>query len=225
MEYFANICITFMVILIAFFCVYLFFKIKKAIETKMLLNQNIRTEELPYKLLKINFLKQRIMRRVYLPYTREPDSRIYCIDLIVINHGGVLLISVKNYKGTIENPFRGDWRQFFNNNIIQFCNPLEESSIYSRALGNLLKKEKMVNIPIRSAVCYIDSKTRFKNRIEQLLAADKLIPYINDMAKNRFLSGKEINNTIHIIQNIRKSIKNNKIIIPKDKQNNIRGKK
>ncbi|MHB1154680.1 MAG: nuclease-related domain-containing protein [Eubacteriales bacterium] len=225
MEYFAKICISFMVIIIAFFCVYLFFKIKKAIETKMLLNQTIRTEELPYKLLKINFSKQRIMRRVYLPYTREPDSRIYCIDLIVINHGGVLLISVKDYKGTIENPFRGDWRQFYNSNIIQFRNPFEESSIYSRALGNLLKKEKMLNIPIRSAVCYINSKTRFKNRIEQLLAADRLISYINDMAKNRFLSRKEIKNTIHIIQNIRKTIKNNKTIIPQYKQNNIRGKK
>lgn len=225
MEYFAKICIIFMVILIAFFCVFLFFKFKKAIQTIMLLNQNIRTEELPYKLLKINFLKQRIMRHVYLPYTCEPNSRIYCVDLIVINHGGVLLISIKDYKGTIENPFRGDWRQFFNNNITQFHNPFEESSIYSRALGNLLKKDKMVNIPIRSAVCYIDNKTRFKNRIEQLFAADKLIPYINDMAKNRFLSGKEINNTIHIIQNIRRTIKNNKIIIPKDKQNNIRGKK
>lgn len=225
MEYFAKICISFMFIIIAFFCVYLFYKIKKAIETKMLLNQNIRTEELPYKLLKINFSKQRIMRRVYLPYTSEPDSRIYCIDLIVINHGGVLLISIKDYHGTIENPFRGDWRQFYNNNIIQFHNPFEESSIYSRALGNLLKKEKMLNIPIRSAVCYIDSKTRFKNRIEQLLAADRLIAYINDMAKNRFLSGKEIKNTIHIIQNMRKTIKNNKTIVTQYKQSNPRGKK
>lgn len=223
MEFFAKICIAFMIILIAFFCLYLFFKTKKVIETKMLLNQNIRTEELPYKLLKINYLKQRIMRHVYLPYTHEPNSRIYCIDLIVINHGGVLLISVKDYKGTIENPFRGDWRQFFNNNITQFRNPFEETGIYSRALGNLLKKEKMMNIPIRSAVCYLENKTRFKNRIEQLIASDKLIPYINDMGKNRFLSSKEIKNTIHIIHNYRKLIKNNKIINPNTQ--NIAGRK
>lgn len=225
MEYFAKICIAFMVILIAFFGIYLFFKIKKTIETKMLLNQIVRTNELPYKLLRINFLKQRIMRNVYLPYTLEPNSRFYCIDLIVINHGGVLLISVKDYKGTIENPFRGDWRQFFNNNITQFRNPFEETGIYSRALSNLLKKEKMMNIPIRSAVCYIDNKTRFKNRIEQLLVSDKLIPYINDMGKNRFLSGKEIKNTIHIIHNNRKLIRNKKIINTSNTQHIIGGKR
>lgn len=225
MEYFAKFCIALMVIIIVVFCVYLFFKIKKAVKTKILLNQNIRTEDLPYKLLKINFLKHRIMRRVYLPYTVGPDSRIYCIDLLVINHGGILLISLRNLKGTIENPFRGDWRQFFNSNITQFRNPLEESSIYARALGNLLKKNKVVNIPIRSAVCYIDGKTNFKNRIEQIIAADKLIPYIKDMAKNRFLSGMEINNTINIIQSNRKSVKNNKITNLQDTQNIVRGKK
>lgn len=220
MEYFAKICIASMVILIALFCVYLFFKIKKTIETKTLLNQKIRTEDLPYKLLKIIFSKRRIMRRIYLPYTSEPDSRLFCVDLLVINHGGILLITVKNLKGSIENPFRGDWRQFYKNNITQFRNPFEESGVYARALGNFFKQENMANIPIRSAVCYLDGKTRFKNRIEQLLVADKLVPYIKDMGKNRFLSGMEINNVAYAIRINRRSVKNNNVkpkIIQQDK--------
>lgn len=220
MEYFAKICIACMVILIAFFCVYLFLKIKKKTETKTLLNQKNRTEDLPYKLLKINFKKRRIMRHIYLPYTSEPDSRLFYVDLLVINHGGILLITVKHFRGSIENPFRGDWRQFYNNNITQFCNPFEESGVYARALGNIFKQDNMANIPIRSAICYLDGKTRFKNRIEQLLVADKLVPYIKDMGKNRFLSGMEINNVAYAIRINRRSQKNNNVkpkIIQQDK--------
>lgn len=207
MEYFAKICITVMIILTVVFCVFIFIKIKKAIETRILLHQENHIEILPYKLLKINFSNKTIMRRVFLPFTQEPDSKLFCVDLIIVNNGGILLISIKDFKGSIENPFKGDWRQFYNNNIIQFCNPLEENSIHSRAINKLFKNEKMNNIPIRSAVCYLDGKTRFKNKIEQILTADKLVPYIKDMSKNRFLSKKEINNSIHIIQKNRKHVK------------------
>lgn len=219
MEYFVKICIAFMIILTAFFCLLLFFGIKKAIKTKSLLNQGNRNDHLPFKLLRINFNKRRIMRRVYLPYTEEPDSPLYCVDLLVINHGGILLLSVKNLKGTIENPFRGDWRQFYNSTITQFRNPLEENSIYARALTNLLKNEKVINVPIKSAICYIDAKTKFKNKIEQLIPADKLIPYVKDMAKNRFLSGIEINNTTNLIQKKRKNMNNSGINPPQIKHN------
>ncbi len=211
MEYFVKICIAFMIILTVFFCLFLFFVIEKALKTRLLLHQENRTDHLPLKLLRINFQKRRIMRRVYLPYTEEPDSPLYCVDILVINHGGILLLSVKNLQGTIENPFRGDWRQFYNSTITQFRNPLEESSINARALTNLLKNQKVMNVPIKSAICYIDIKTKFKNKIEQLIPADKLIPYVKDMAKNRFLSGIEINKTTNLIQKKRKNFNKNRI--------------
>ncbi|MDD4773625.1 MAG: nuclease-related domain-containing protein [Eubacteriales bacterium] len=225
MEYFAKFCIAVMIILTAIFCVYLFVKIKNKIQTEILLRQKNRTVDLPYNLLKTNLAKRSIMRRVYLPFTEEPDSNIYYIDLITVNRGGVLLITVKNLKGTIENPFKGDWRQFYNDNITQFRNPLENGSYHARSLAALMKKYKLVNIPIKYAVCYIDNKTRFKNRIEQIIAVDKLIPYIKDMSKNRFLSNKEIFRTISVIQNMRKSIRTNKNFIAKKSRTDTRGRK
>lgn len=225
MGYFAKFCIAVMIILTALCCLYLFVKIKTKIQTEMLLRQKRRTEDLPYNLLKINVAKRSIMRRVYLPFTHEPDSKLYYIDLITVNRGGVLLITVRNFKGTIENPFKGDWRQFYNNSITQFNNPLEEGSYHARAIAALLKKDNLINVPIRYAVCYIDNKTRFKNRIEQIITADKLIPYIKDMSKNRFLTHREINKTIVNIQNIRKSVRAKRNLTVKQSRMNVIGKK
>lgn len=207
MENIAKICIALTVTIIVLFCVYLFIFIKKKIETQALLNEKKRTEILPYKLLRINFSKRMIMHRVCLPYTALPDSNCYNIDLLIVCNGGILMITVKDLKGTVENPFRGDWRQFYNNQITQFKNPFEESNNYARALCNLLKRDKMINIPIRSVVCYLDKKTRFKNRMEQLLVADKLVPYIKDMSKNRFLSRMEMENVLFCIRQSRRNVK------------------
>lgn len=200
MDTIAKICIAAAVIICALIVICAAFKIKKAVESTLVLRNGKRDESIVWRLLKINYPALRIMRRVILPYNLSRDSKLFKIDAININHGGVLLITVKNFHGMIEDPFHGDWRQFYGQAITRLHNPLEQNLQYSNALKAQFRSMELINIPVQSLVVYLDPKTRFKNRIEQLLLVDRLTTYIHDMDKNRFLSKQEINKVIIAIR-------------------------
>lgn len=195
MDTIAKISIAAAVAVAAVLLVMLFFKLKKLAESYILLNQPERSEKTVLKLLTINYGGERLLKNAVFPFNLSPDSKLFRADAIVVNRGGVLIISIRNMHGTIENPFHGDWRQFYMQAIKQMRNPLELNGAYAQSLIMLLRQSEIENVPVESLVVYLDPKTKFKNRIAQIIQIDRLTTYIHDMNNNRFLSGKEIRKT------------------------------
>ncbi len=153
-------------------------------------------------LLRANFLPQMVFCH---PRFAVPGANGATIDVdhILVSRGGILLISVCPYSGTIENPFHGDWRQFYGSNIVQFRNPLERNTRNAAVISALLKQEKLHNIPISGIAVFPDNKTQFKNRIEQVMTVNRLVVYGKDMNKSRFLSIGEIHRTLAALRKYR----------------------
>jgi len=194
MDWLIKICIAAAVIIAAILIIFIAFAIKKEVESILLLRNTKRNVSMVHRLLYANYGSSRVMRNMIFPYNFSPNSRLFKVDAININHGGVLLITIKNYHGMIENPFHGDWRQFFAKKIDRLPNPLEINAKYAGSINMQLKSMNISNVPVRSLVVYLDPKTRFKNRIEQIVLIDRLRAYIHDMNKNRFLSSLEMRN-------------------------------
>ncbi len=207
MDIFVKFCIGTAVILTAVFLVYIILKLKAYIETQLLLSSKEKSGDLIYKLLAANFSKSHIMKQPIFPFSDDPASKLFRVDYLIVNRGGILLITIRDLHGTIENPFRGDWRQFYNSNITQMKNPLDINAMLSNSVNNIFKREHVDNIPVKTILTYYDSNTKFKNKIEQIVCVSKLISYVKDMDKNHFLTISEILKTIKILSQNRRSIK------------------
>ena len=209
MDVFLKFCIGAAIVLAGIFLVCFIFFIKAVVETKILLNSGVKSNNLVYKLMCANFRKSHIMRTSHFPFTSEAQSKLFRADVIAVNRGGILLITVRDLRGTVENPFRGDWRQFLGTKIMQMPNPLETNGLHTRSLDNILKREGVKNVPVKSVVVYFDEKTKFKNRVEQIMCITKLVSYAKDMNKDRFLTGHEIRNTVSVLRRCRRRVKPN----------------
>jgi len=192
------------VIAAACLVLFLFFRIRAWAETRALLNARPRKSSLPLRLLLANFPSANVMNRVILPVTDAPGSPCFSADLLMIHRGGVLMITVRDLRGNVDNPYRGDWRQFAGQKVLQMKNPVETGAVCCRAMNNLLQREQVSNIPIRHLLVYLDPRTRFKIRMEQVLPADKLVPAVKDMRREKFLSAREIRRVRAILQKKRR---------------------
>ena len=124
MDLFAKFSIALAVVCAAVLLVWLFFIIKRMIISNMLLNQPDRSEKTVLKLLTVNYKSDKLLKNVVFPFNLSPDSKLFRTDAILVNRGGVLIVTIRNMHGTVENPFHGDWRQFHANAIKQLRNPL-----------------------------------------------------------------------------------------------------
>lgn len=191
MDFFAKFSIALAVICAAVLLVWLFFIIKRMITSNMLLNLPDRSEKTVLKLLTVNYKSDKLLKNVVFPFNLSPDSKLFRTDAILVNRGGILIVTIRNMHGTVENPFHGDWRQFYNNSIMQLRNPLELNAAYTKALNAHLRHRDIENVPINSIVVYIDNKTKFKTKISQIVSIDRMLMYIHDMNNNHFLSMAE----------------------------------
>lgn len=202
METISKICVAISVIVISLILLRTAFWIRSRVLSCRILGSmrmDIGCKRQIGELLHANFLSFCIFSRPRFPVPGNSDAAIE-IDHIVVNRGGILLISVCPFSGTVENPFHGDWRQFYRQEIVQFRNPLDRNGANARVLNALLKREKLYNIPISGIAVFPDHRTRFKNRIEQVMTVNRLIPYIKDMNKSRFLSEGEIRRTVRALR-------------------------
>ena len=195
METLTNICIALAVIVLIGVLAYIVFRIRAAVSVSRILKEaraSRNFDSVVLRILKICFPGQHILHRVRIPLKQDPGARVCDIECMMISRGGVILIRSLPYAGTIENPFRGDWREFSGRGIAQFKNPLEINAAAGRLITGILQHENISNVPVKGIVVFCDNKVRFKNRIEQVMVAEKMVPYIKDFNKNRFLSAAEI---------------------------------
>jgi hypothetical protein len=121
-------------------------------------------------------------------------------DLVLVDNGGVFIIRIKNFPGKIDNSNRATWTVENSKGVGEFPNPFEQNRYALSAVDSILKREKLYNVPKHNVVVFSQKRTVFKIRSEKLVTADNLIETLNDINKNRFLTGKEVNATLTAIK-------------------------
>ena len=163
-----------------------------------LLSSNDRGGDFIYRLLKTSFPASRILRSAVLPLDNGQRAMA---DLVLVDSGGVFVIRIKNFPGKIDNSNRAVWTVENSKGIGEFPNPFEQNRYAISAIDSILKRERLYNVPKHNIVVFTQKRTVFKIRSEKLTTADNLIDTLNDLNKNRFLTGKEANETLAAIKN------------------------
>ena len=94
-------------------------------------------------------------------------------------------------RGFIEDPMRGDWRQFNGNRIVQFNNPIELNSKRTRALDRVIRGRGF-KVPIKGIVVFTYEDVRFKNRLKRVFSAESSIKYIHAFMNNKCLTDSQV---------------------------------
>ena len=161
------------------------------------LSSNDRSGDFVYRLLKTSFPASKILRQAVLPLDNGQRAMA---DLILVDCGGVFIIRIKNFPGKIDNSNRATWTVENSKGKGEFPNPFEQNRYALSAIDGILKREKLYNVPKHNVVVFSQKRTVFKIRSEKLVTADNLIETLNDINKNRFLTGKEVNETLTAIK-------------------------
>lgn len=191
MNIFVKICIALGVALAAGLLLFLIRRIYIDLGNRSLLEQLPRQPKLIYQLLRSDTSKRRILRGLRIPCSDAPDAPCLQVGIAEVNTGGVLLIDILNLHGQVENPFKGDWRQFSRKGTLLLKNPIERGEACRRAVIGLLHRNGLSNIPVRHIVVYLDGSTRFKNNMPGIVLADRFVLYHREMRKERVLSASE----------------------------------
>ena len=161
------------------------------------LSSNDRSGDFVYRLLKTSYPASRILRQAVLPL--DDGSRAMA-ELVLVDTGGVFIIRIKNFPGKIDNSNRATWTVENSKGVGEFPNPFEQNRYALSAVDSILKREKLYNVPKHNVVVFSQKRTVFKIRSEKLVTADNLIETLNDINKNRFLTGKEVNAALTAIK-------------------------
>ncbi len=194
MDIFVKICIALSVAALAVFLGWLAFKIKRMLETHALLRAKDKGLVLIHKLLEINYSSDLQLHCVLFPSNFSPDSKLFFTDAVLVTHGGVIIIAMRDLHGSIDNPYRNQWRQFYRKTITNLSNPVELLDAQKVSLDRYLKSRNIANVPIHRAVVYLDPQTHFKiSDMPGIVPADKLVPFIHDINKDVMLRRSEMN--------------------------------
>ncbi len=175
----------------------LVYKGKMKATAQKLLGSNQRGGELIVKLLKTAFHSSRIITHAVLPLENGQKAMA---DIILVDRGGIFVIRVKTFPGSVDNSSRSSWAVTNHKGVGEFPNPFEQNKYAVQAIDELMKKEELYNVPKHNVVVFSQKRVTFKIRSEKLLTAERMIEALKDLNRNRFLNGKEISLTLAAIR-------------------------
>ena len=170
-------------------------------KAKKLLQQGKRGDNFIYELLRTSFSKGRIFKQVMLPFlSPEGKAHRYPADIVLVDHGGIYVIRVCKFSGSIDNTGTENWTVKNPNGITEIPNPFNQNRGGVKAIESILRREKMYNIPIYNIVVFSGKKVNFRIRNEKLLNSSRLIDTLKDMNRSKFLNQMDITETIYAIK-------------------------
>jgi Nuclease-related domain. len=197
MKNFINIAVIVVVIAVVIILIYLIKNIRGEINAKKILKYGRQSEDFIYNLLRTRYSGNNIIRNAYYRINNGGTTEV---DIILVASNGIQVIEVKGMKGYIENPFKGDWCQMYRNKVLMFQNPFEQNVPHITAIQKIIRKEQISNVPIRNIVVFTDPTVKFEFKEEMLLTSNKLLPFLADLNRNKFLKRKEIRNITRVLK-------------------------
>jgi len=186
---FRGVAIVVVLLAVLIILIYLLKTIRSEINAKKILQHGRKSEDFIYNLLRTRYGSGKLIRNAYYKLNSGHTTEI---DMIIINKNGIQVLEIKGMKGFIENPFKGDWCQMYNNKVLMFQNPFDQNVTHIRAIKQIFQKESISNVPIRNIVVFTEPSVKFKFKEEMLLTSNKLLPFLDELNRNKFLKGNEI---------------------------------
>lgn len=180
------IAIFIVVVLIAFFS----YRLYLVFAAESILKNRRNNKNFLYHLLAARFGGKWILNGLsLLGGGRDSNIRHYVTsEILFLHRGGLFVIKSLPGNGLIDVRQDNTWYRLINDKAIPFTNPFEQNEVFIRLLKSLFKYENIPNVPIYNIVVFTGKRVKFNQRMNGLLTADYIMPYMSDMKKNRFLS-------------------------------------
>ena len=176
--------------------IFLIKTILSEINARKILQHGRKGENFIYDLLRTHYGASKIIRNAYYKmnngYTTE-------IDMILVGKAGIMVFEIKAMKGFIDTPFKGDWCQMYNGKVLMFQNPFDQNVTHINAIKQILRKESIPNVKLHNIVVFTEPSVKFKHKEEMLLTSNRLLPFLADLNRNKFLKSGEIRNIAKIL--------------------------
>lgn len=130
-------------------------------------------------------------------YTSSESALL--IDCMIISRGGITILEILPVKGALDNPYVGAWGVKTADGVQTFPNPFEVGSAHIEALRKLLATAGIFNAAIQVVPLLPNDQIVLHYHNEKILTPAKLIPYIKDQNRNRFLGRTEQKKAIALL--------------------------
>lgn len=146
-----------------------------------------------------------VIRNVRFPPCGDCCGKLCGPDYIIVNSGGVIVVTVKSLNGYIENPMRGDWRRFGNNGTVQFENPFEKGNMHIHAVSKILNADDISDVPIKNMIIFTRSDVKFKNKFSQIFSPERAVAYIERQRRTHVIDKKTEDRIVTILDRYSKT--------------------
>ena len=150
----------------------------------------------------------RVLRDIYLYRGNGGGGSALClVPMIVVCRGGVFTVEEKHMGGFIENPMRGDWRQFNGDRIIQFQNPCERNAVHIAAIRRLLDARGVKYGSAKGIVVFTGRDYCFKNNFAQVLSAEGSLDYLGGEMHGRVITAEQVDRICRVLKQQNRAIR------------------
>ncbi len=194
--------ITVGIILYIIFMLWVIWVIYSRITARKIMREGRNKKSFAYNYLSTRFSRINIIRNVKLLITGSSSRGSYIADigLVFVNRGGILIIDSIPGAGYIDITEGGQWNRIINDKYYSFDDPFLQSRQKQKAMKKFLRKEGVENIPVHNVVLFTGKRVKFSKRINGLVTANELAPFMKDVNRDRFLSAKEIREVVRLLK-------------------------
>ena len=119
---------------------------------------------------------------------------------LVVNRGGIFVIESVRGSGFVDINEGGKWNRIINDKFNTFDDPFIKNTQRVKDMKTFLRDEGVENIPVHNIVVFTGRTVKFSKRLNGLITANDLTPFMIDLNKDRFLSHKEIRDVVKLIK-------------------------
>ena len=195
--------ITVGIILYIIFMVWLIWVIYSRITARKIMREGRNKKNFAFSYLSTRFSRLNTIRNVKLLIESFPERRgkyIADLGLVFVNKGGIMIITTVPGSGFIDITEGGMWNRIVNDKFYSFEDPFIRSKENVKSMKFFLRNEGVENIPVHDVVIFSGKRVKFSKRLNGLITANEIAPFMSDVNKDKFLTSKEIRAVVKLLK-------------------------
>lgn len=191
------------VILSVVFMLWAAFVIYSRITAKKIMNEGRNKKSFTFNFLSMRFSRLDVLKNVnlHIDSPAVPNGRyIADIGLVFVNKGGLIIIDTVPGSGFVDINEGGQWSRSVNDKCYTFEDPFNHGRHKVKAMKTFLRNEGVENVPVNYVVLFSGKRVKFSKRLNGLITAEGLVPYIKDVNMDKYLTYREIRSVVRLLR-------------------------
>lgn len=191
------------VIICISFMLWLAFVLYSRITAKKIMNECRNKKSFTFNFLSMRFSRINVLKNVNLLIDAPAivnGRYIADIGLVFVNKGGIIIIDTIPGSGFVEVNEGGQWSRSVNDKCHTFEDPFNKGRHKVKAMKMFLRSEGVENVPVNYVVLFSGKRVKFSKRLNGLITAEGLVPYVKDVNMDKYLTYREIRSVVRLLR-------------------------